>query len=146
MSPEEAVMLCRYVKACCPQQAIDQYTPVAWAEHLEDVPYADAKEAAKRITSRQPFVQIAELKAEVKRLRDKRIEEHPPLTPPPDLTPVETIGWLREARRRVADGESIDSDAAYGILRARNLAELPAALNALMPAPEKHPTPTEESP
>ena len=25
MSPEEAVMLCRYVKACCPQQAIDEY-------------------------------------------------------------------------------------------------------------------------
>lgn len=143
MSPEEAVMLCRYVKACCPQQAIDQYTPIAWAEHLEDVPYPDAKEAAKRITARQPFVQIAELKAEVKRLRSKRIEDHPPVTPPPGLTPIETTAWLRDTRRRIADGEVIDPDAAYGELKPRNLAELPAAMKALMPAPDT--TTTEET-
>ena len=128
MSPEEAVMLCRYVRACCPQQAIDEYTPIAWADHLEHVTYDDAKIAAKAITARQPFVQIAELKAEVKRIRAKRIELHPPLTPPPDLTPLETIAWTADAKRRIADGEQIDSDAAYGELKARHLPDIKALL------------------
>jgi len=139
VSPEEAVMLCRYVRACCPQQAIDEYTPIAWADHLEHVTYDDAKIAAKAITARQPFVQIAELKAEVKRIRAKRIELHPPLTPPPAPEELDSaaqvrwqIAWTADAKRRIADGEQIDSDAAYGELKARHLPDM----KALMASPE----------
>lgn len=131
MNPEEAVMLCRYVRACCPQQAIDEYTPLAWAEHLENVTYEDAKAAAKAITSRQPFVQIAELKAEVRRIRAKRIDEHPTLTPPPGLDPIETVQWRKDMNRRIGDGEVIDCDEAYGELKPRHLPDL----RALMPKP-----------
>jgi hypothetical protein len=131
VNAEDAVKLCRYVKACCPQQAIDELTPLAWADHLEHVSYDDAKAAAKEITAKQPFVTIAEVLVVVKRIRASRIEDHAPLTPPPDLTPLETIAWLRDARRRVADGEHVDCDQAYGELRPRVLSDL----KQLMPAP-----------
>lgn len=124
MNAEEAAALCRYVKACCPQQAIDEWTPIAWADHLADYPYADAKEAAKRITAKQPFVTIAEVLEVVKRIRSKRIHDAGDLTPPPDLTPVETAAWLKVARRRVADGEQVDDLAAYGVLKTRHLPDL----------------------
>jgi hypothetical protein len=140
MTPEDAVKLCRYVKACCPQQAIDELTPLAWADHLEHVPYDDAKAAAKEITAKQPFVTIAEILQIVRRIRSSRIEDHPPLTPPPappELGPGEDVAWqlawLKGARRRIADGEVIDCDAAYGELKPRHLPDI----RALMPAPDK---------
>lgn len=140
MNREEAIRLCRYVKACCPQQAIDEYTPDAWADHLEAVSYQDAKAAAKLITAKQPFVQVSELLAEVKKIRAKRIEEHPPLTPPADLDPIETNAWLREARRRVADGEQVTDETR--VLKPRHLPDL-KALMPRVPARE-HPTHDEE--
>lgn len=138
MSPEDAVKLCRYVKACCPQQAIDELTPLAWADHLEHVPYDDAKAAAKEITAKQPFVTIAEILTIVRRIRASRIEDHPPLTPPPPPAELAAnpgaevawqLAWLRDARRRIANGEVIDCDEAYGELKPRYLPEL----KALMP-------------
>jgi hypothetical protein len=137
VNAEDAVKLCRYVKACCPQQAIDELTPLAWADHLEHVSYDDAKAAAKEITAKQPFVTIAEVLTIVKRIRASRIEDHPPLTPPPDLDPIETLAWLKDARRRIADGEVIDCDQAYGELRPRVLSDL----KQLMPATVEQETP-----
>lgn len=142
MSPEDAVRLCRYVKACCPQQAIDELTPLAWADHLADVPYEDAKAAAKEITSKQPFVTIAEVLAVVRRIRAKRITEAGDLTPPPPPAELEhdeaaqiawQRAWLGTARRRIADGGAVDCDAAYGELKPRYLPEL----RELMPAPDR---------
>ena len=133
MNRDEALGLCRYVKACCPQQAIDEYTPDAWADHLADYPYADAKQAARTLTAKQPFVTIAELLAVVRHIRDKRIAEAGDLTPPADLTPTETIAWLGQARRRLADGEdraTVEAD--YGVLRERYLPDL----RQLMPSPD----------
>jgi hypothetical protein len=132
VSPEDSVRLCRYVKACCPQQAIDELTPLAWADHLADVPYEDAKAAAKEITAKQPFVTIAEILAIVRRIRTKRITEAGDLTPPPG-TEAEQRAWLAAARRRIADGGSVDCDAAYGELKPRHLPDM----RALMAAPEK---------
>jgi hypothetical protein len=135
MTPEEAVMLCRYVKACCPQQAIDEHTPLAWADHLADVPYEDAKAAAKQITAAQPFVTIAEILTIVRQIRRKRIAEAGDLCPPPGLTEPEERAWIGEARRRIADGETVVVD--YGELRERHLPDL----RALMPKPTVHPEP-----
>ncbi|WP_243061179.1 hypothetical protein [Nocardioides sp. SR21] len=132
MTPEDAVRLCRYVKACCPQQAIDELTPLAWADHLADVPYEDAKAAAKEITARQPFVTIAEILAIVRRIRAKRITEAGDLTPPPG-TEAEQRTWLALARRRIADGGTVDCDAAYGELKPRYLPDI----RELMPAPDR---------
>lgn len=129
MTNAEAVLLCRYTKACCPQQQFDQFTPDAWFELLNDFRFEDCKLAVTQLAKRQPFVAPAEIRDEVHRIRTKRIDLGPTLTPPPDLDPVATNEWLREARRRVADGEHIDTDAAYGDLKDRNLGEL----KALMP-------------
>jgi hypothetical protein len=135
---DEAIALCRYVKACCPQQAIDEYTPDAWADHLADVPYADAKEACRQITARQPFVTIAEVLGIVKSIRSKRIAEAGDLTPPRGLTDEEERAWLGEARRRIADGETLGE--LHGGRKPHP--ELAAKVRELLPSPPLHPEPT----
>lgn len=127
MNAQEAALLCRYVRACCPQQAIDEYTPAAWADLLGDVRLEDAKEAVKAVAMRQPFVAPAEIRAEVKRIRAKRIADHPPLIPPPGLDDAEERRWLAGATKRIGDGETYDSDAAYGELIPGSVRELLAA-------------------
>jgi hypothetical protein len=90
------------------------------------------------------YLMPAHIRAAVKRIRAKRLEDHPPLTPPPGL-PGESdadlvtrqLAWLRDARRRVADGEHVDCDQAYGELRPRVLSDL----KQLMPAPDHQETP-----
>lgn len=59
-------MLTRYVKACCPQQAIDEYTADAWHDLLEDVTFDEAKQAVIAVARRQPFVAPAEIISEVR--------------------------------------------------------------------------------
>lgn len=67
MTHEETVLLTRYVKACCPQQAIDKYTPVAWHDLLGHLGIDDCRAAVAAVASRQPFVAPAEIIAEVRR-------------------------------------------------------------------------------
>lgn len=104
MTPTEAVKLTRLVKAICPQQAFDEYTADAWSELLADLNIADATRAVKQLGQRQVFIAPAEIRAEVRRIRSERIDKAPPITPPPELTPAETINWLRRTRRAIADG------------------------------------------
>jgi hypothetical protein len=133
MNEAEALKLCRYVKACCPQQAIDEFTPLAWADHLANVPYEDAKTACKQITAAQPFVTIAEVLKIVKQIRTKRIADAGDLTPPTGLTDAEERAWLGEARHQIADGLEVRPD--HGELKQRYLPEL----RALMPKIEETP-------
>lgn len=116
MNAQEAALLCRYVKAACPQQAIDQFTPTAWADLLSDIRLEDAKLAVKAVVSRQPFIAPAEIRAEVKRIRGKRIDDHPPLVPPPGLDDAQERAWLVLARSHIGDGNTVDSDAAYELV------------------------------
>lgn len=132
MNATEAMMLCRFAKAACPQQAIDEYTPDVWLDLLGDLPFMDAKDALLTVAAKQPFVAPAEIRGEANRIRAKRIVDHQPLTPPPGLDPIEAIEWRKDAVRRIADGEVVDCDAAYGELKARYLPDM----RALMPAPE----------
>ena len=73
MNRQEAVALTRYVKACCPQQAIDEYTPNAWHDLLGDLDLAVCRQAAARVARRQPFVAPAEIRAEVRSERQQRL-------------------------------------------------------------------------
>lgn len=107
MNAQEAAMLCRFAKAACPQQAIDEATPDAWAVLLEDVRFADAKAALVNVVRSQPFVSPAEIRSEVKRIRSKRVLDFGPLpAPPAGLTDSEEIDWQRRIVRRIADGEA----------------------------------------
>ena len=51
MTPVEAVQLCRLVKACCPSQVFDEFTPTVWAEVLDGYSYADAKAVVMKLVA-----------------------------------------------------------------------------------------------
>lgn len=106
MTHAEAVLLCRYAKAACPQQQFDAYTPDAWCDLLEDLRFDDAKLALQTLVKRQPFVSPAEIRDEVKRIRGRRIGEFGPIPDPP-FEPMgpEYQRWHTEMLRRIGDGE-----------------------------------------
>lgn len=106
MTAAEAVMLCRFAKACCPQQQFDEYTPDAWHELLGDLRFEDCKDAVVAVTKRQPFCAPAEIRAEVKRLRFARLDAFGPFDPPAELgtSPVDYSQWIADMNRRICDG------------------------------------------
>jgi hypothetical protein len=67
MTPRETLALTRFVKACCPQQEIDEYTPEAWHELLGDLSLAQCRVAVRTVARRQPFVAPSEIITEVAR-------------------------------------------------------------------------------
>ena len=109
MTPSETVMLTRYVAACCPQQAIDDYTPDAWHDLLGDLPLADCRLAAAAVARRQPFVAPAEIRAEIRRARNDRLSREIVAAPPPELAdePGRYKAALEAGVRKIADGLAI---------------------------------------
>jgi hypothetical protein len=107
VTPSETVMLTRYVKACCPQQAMDDYTPDAWHDLLGDLPFADCRAAVVAVAQVQPFVAPSEIRAEVKRVRNERIKDAGGVpAPPAELldNPPAYRAALRAAATALADG------------------------------------------
>lgn len=83
MTPQEALLLTRYVKACCPQQAIDEFTPEAWHDILGDLRLEDCRAAVVAIKRRAVFVDPSEIRAEVKEIRNRRIFDAGGVPAPP---------------------------------------------------------------
>lgn len=106
MTPKETVLLTRYVKACCPQQRMDEYTPDAWHDLLGDLSLADCRAAVCEVAKNQPFVAPCEIRAEVKRVREARITAADIPPPPPELIrdPAAYHAALRAGRVAAADG------------------------------------------
>ncbi len=131
MNPNETVMLARYVKALCPQQKFDEYTPDAWHDVLGEYQLADARAAAASVAKRQPFVSPAEIIGEIKRQRGDRADsfQGPGLPAEiPDADPDNIPAYLaalREQRHRAADGIE---------LKRRPVAELLAGIGQPIPA------------
>lgn len=113
MTPDETIRLCRMVKALCPSQAFDTYTPDAWSIVLAPYRYEDARDAVAALASmdlepgRSRYIEPGHIIAQVKRIRTRRVEEHPPVDPPLGLDSAQYIAWQRDATRRIADGESL---------------------------------------
>lgn len=136
MNAAEAQMLLG-IAASFDNRKPSEEAAIAWSHALGDLPFTDCRDAVVahyRIGSE--WLMPAKVIAEVKRIRAKRINDHPPLTPPPGPegeTDAELVerqqAWLADARRRIADGEVIDCDVAYGELKARHLPDV----RALMP-------------
>jgi hypothetical protein len=106
MTPAESLTITRMVRAVCPQQKFDEYTPDAWHRLLEDLPFADCETAVIQLGRRQPFISPSEIRAEVQRIRAARIEQEPELTPDADPEDVPAyLAALREGRTRAGDGE-----------------------------------------
>jgi len=74
MQPTETVILVRYVKALCPQQAIDSYTPDAWHDMLGHLEFAEARAAAIAVGAKQPFISPSEIIAEIAANRGADLE------------------------------------------------------------------------
>lgn len=132
MSPTESVALGRYIRAHFPQQPFDEYTVEALAELLGAYPATDCRTAVLAIAERgEHWCSPSDVKAEVKRIRGKRIAEAGDLCPPPGLEEEQERAWLREARRRIGDGEVITVD--FGELKPRGKDEIKALIEAAAP-------------
>ena len=143
MTPTEAVQLTGYIQAHFPSQPINEFTPDALHELLADYPMADCRAGVLRRSTRSDgektrWCSPSDVAAEVRRIRDKRLADNPLPPPPPDLTPLETIEWLKVARRQTADGEQVETTG-YGELTERNLPELRALIQRRPTKPEPEP-------
>ena len=98
-----------YVKACCPQQAIGEYTPDAWHDLLGDLELTDCREAVAAVAKRQPFVAPAEIRAEVKHIRADRLARTPLPAPPAALAddPGKYQEAIQRGIQRIADGKNL---------------------------------------
>lgn len=105
MNHTEVVILTRYVAAMCPAQKFDEYTPDAWFDVLGDLRLEDARTAVANVARTQPFIAPAEIRSEVRRIRDDRLDRLEGfLIPPAELSPTGYRDWLIDARKRIADG------------------------------------------
>ena len=106
MTPSETVLLTEYIRACCPQQAIGEYTPDAWHDLLGDLSLADCKAAVITVAKRQPFVAPSEIRAEVMIVRNRRLTETEIPPPPPELldNTAAYSAALHAAAVAIADG------------------------------------------
>jgi len=109
MTPQETVLLAAYVKACCPQQAIGEYTPDAWHDLLGDLELGDCRDAVAAVARRQPFVAPAEIRAEVRRVREDRLARTALPAPPPDAAdePGRYQRIIQANTKRIADARSV---------------------------------------
>jgi hypothetical protein len=130
MTPNETVVLARYVKALCPQQKFDEYTPDAWHDILADFALTDARTAAAAVARKQPFVSPAEIITEIRKQRDDRaanIQGPGQSAEIPDADPDDVPAYLsalRGLRTRAADGIE---------MRRRPIAELAASIGQPIP-------------
>lgn len=133
MTPAEAQVLLGMASAYDNRKP-DPDAAKAWAAALDDLRFDDCRLALiEHYKTSKEWLMPAMVRQAVKRLRDKRIDEHPVLTPPPDLDPIQTQQWIKDTKRRIGDGEVIDCDAEYGELKPRHLPDL----RALMPKPKR---------
>lgn len=131
MTPAEAQILLS-MAASIDNRKPDPDVAKAWAAGLDGLNLDDCRAAVvHHIQTSSEWLDPARIRAYVKRMRAKRIAEHPTLTPPPGSV-LEQQAWLKDARRRIGDGESIDSDAGYGELKPRHLPDL----RSIMPKPD----------
>lgn len=120
MTPSEVVVLARYVKACCPQQAIDEFTPDAWHDLLGDLRLEDCRSAVADIAKLQPFVGPSEIRSRVKEVRQERLDRTPVPPAPPHIAGNGDAyrEWHGTWRKRIADGDWTGPQIEGGTVRA----------------------------
>ena len=110
MIQTEIVMLCRLVKASCPSQVFDEFTPEAWGMVLSGYRYEDAKAAVAAIVGapldqgKSRYIEPGHIIAGIHRIRRERLEAFPAVTPPPGLDVRGYGDWSRRTRAAIADG------------------------------------------
>jgi hypothetical protein len=110
MNRSEAVQLCRLVKACCPSQQLDPFTPDAWMLILGGHPYPDAKDAVAELASmplepgKSRYIEPGHIIGGIQRIRQRRLEAVAMPEPPAALSASEYIDWQRQTREAIASG------------------------------------------
>lgn len=140
MNSQEATVLCRYVKALCPQQKFDEFTADAWGDVLRGYRLDDAREAAARIAKRQPFIAPSEIATEIATIRAGRTHDFVYEPPVGDRDP-NYIERYRQQLAATGDGYRppvVDRPA----LAARPVAALVKSLADAIPKPPDHDEPT----
>lgn len=141
MNPFQANEVLFKVLAYCPAQSMNEHTPDAWAEALDDIRHADALEAVRRLGRRpiEPgqsrFIDPGHVRAEVARIRKERIDNHPQPEPPSGLASADFLSWQRAVNERIADGEIIARPA----IEARPMPDLRGLLRSVDDAADDEP-------
>jgi hypothetical protein len=108
MKPTEVVLLTGYLRAHFPAQPVDEFTTEALEELLAPFPAADCRRAVLNLADKgQKWCSPTEVRAEVRRIREKRVADYGPIEPPAGLDPDNVRGyqrWLGEMHRGIADG------------------------------------------
>lgn len=133
MTPDETVILARYVRALCPAQRFDEYTPDAWHDVLGGYQLADARAAAAAVAGRQPFVSPSEIITEIRRRRgDTAGDIVGPGQPAeiPDADPDDIPAYLAAVRAQ-------RTRAATGQLKPRPMRALLASVGRDVPATDR---------
>lgn len=99
MTPDETVALARYVRALCPAQRFDEYTPDAWHDLLHRYTRDEARAAAAAVAGRQAFVAPGEIATEIRRARAVRMAADAE-TEAPNVDPDNAIDYARALRGR----------------------------------------------
>mgnify|MGYP003333107135 FL=1 len=115
MNQQEAAALLA-VAAAFDNRKPDADAATAWSAALDGLRFADCRDAVvahyrKSADWLMPNMVIAE----VNRIRQRRLEAAPPLSPPDDLDPDDTMAytrWWREARMAIADGTYVHTPVA----------------------------------
>ena len=110
MNRHDAIKLCQLVKACCPSQQFDEYTPDAWALILGRYPIDDARAAVQEIVSsplelgRSRYIEPGHIITGINRIRGRRLQATPMPSPPAGLDPAEYADWHLATREAIANG------------------------------------------
>ncbi len=106
MNLREATSLIVMVRAGCPGMEIVEGMPEMWQATLDDVRLVDAQQAVVALVRASPrWIAPADVRGEVRRIRDDRLDRTPMPTPPLGLDPAQGVVWRRDMLRRIADGE-----------------------------------------
>lgn len=104
MTPEETLRICRLAKALSPAQAMDEFTPEAWAVVLAPFRVEDATEAIQQLGGEQEWIHVSHIVARIKRIRRDRILAFGPTDPPAGLDDAGYHRWLVATQKAIADG------------------------------------------
>ena len=110
MNKAEAIMICRLVKAACPSQAMDTFSPDVWAFMLDDVDFEDAKEAVRYLgrlelePGKARYIEPGHIVGAVRKIRAARRVDAGQPEPPPEVAddPAAYLAWLRATNKDAA--------------------------------------------